>query len=442
MVGYVARSQVSDGAASDQSYLCVAVTQTGDPTGAWNRYSFNVEVTAGSDEYWMDFPQAAVWRDALYVSGNYFLFSGGFSQFTRVYALDKVDLYAGTAANAVFQENPIDQYGFSVFTVQPAKAGAAFPAGGPAYFVAFQNLDCSGVSCPELNTFTMSPNFGAGTTGWARIASLPVSGAAMPVNVPQAGSVGTVQANDVRLLDVQWYTDNSLYTGHTVGCNPGSGTVDCVRWYQVHNLSTTPALRQQGTLAGNGEYRFFPDLAVDSAGNMAVAYSFSTNATQVGIRFTGRAAGDPVGATAPDVALFAGQAVYANNFAGSPHRWGDYTALVVDPDDACVLWYVGEYAQARVNPDGPNWGTRIGSLSFPGCSTASATATATSTPVSTATATATASATPTASATSTPTATASATPTPTATASPPPAGPTSCAPAGCLYPVYLPLVQR
>lgn len=420
MVGYVARSLVSAGASANQSYLCVAVSQTGDPTGAWYRYSFDVSADVAGTGYWMDFPQAAVWRDGLYVAGNYFNFAGGGSQFARVYGFDKADLYAGATTDVVLVDAPQDRWGFNVFTVQPVRPGAAFSATSPATFAAFQNLNC-GTPCPELNAFTLTPNFSGGSAAWARIASLNVTGVSAPVSVPQAGSAETIQANDVRLLAAQWAADGSVFAAQTIGCNPGAGTVDCIRWYQLTGLDGTPDVQQEGTLAGDGEYRFFPSLAPDAEGNLILAYSYSTSASAVGVRFTGRLSGDDPGTVARDADFKLGEAVYDNPFVGASHRWGDYTAMAVDPADPCVVWYIGEYARTRTNPTGPNWGTWIGSLSFPGCG-ASATAQPTATPTDPATvvplltATSTSTATPTETATPDPTMTTAAAPSATASA--------------------------
>jgi hypothetical protein len=45
-------------------------------------------------------------------------------------------------------------------------------------------------------------------------------------------------------------------------------------------------------------------------------------------------------------------------------RWGDYTALQVDPTDDCMFWYTNQYE--KVNGTF-NWSTRIGSFKFTSC---------------------------------------------------------------------------
>jgi hypothetical protein len=81
------------------------------------------------------------------------------------------------------------------------------------------------------------------------------------------------------------------------------------------------------------------------------------------IRYAGRLAGDPL-STLPqtEATLIAGGGAQTS----SSSRWGDYSAMTVDPIDNCTFWYTQEYYSAT----GPaNWKTRVGSFKFPTCTT-------------------------------------------------------------------------
>jgi hypothetical protein len=43
-------------------------------------------------------------------------------------------------------------------------------------------------------------------------------------------------------------------------------------------------------------------------------------------------------------------------------RWGDYTAMTVDPVDDCTFWYVNQYLPVN---SGNQWRIRVGSFRFP-----------------------------------------------------------------------------
>ena len=49
-------------------------------------------------------------------------------------------------------------------------------------------------------------------------------------------------------------------------------------------------------------------------------------------------------------------------------RWGDYSALLVDPSDGCTFWYTSQYYAVTSEM---SWRTRIGSFAFPSCTSAS-----------------------------------------------------------------------
>src|SRR5207245_7656484 len=67
---------------------CMAVSQTNDPTGAWNRYAFT---TNGFPDY----PKVGVWPDAYYVSYNTFDNSLTSFQGAQLCATDRASMLTG-----------------------------------------------------------------------------------------------------------------------------------------------------------------------------------------------------------------------------------------------------------------------------------------------------------------------------------------------------------
>ena len=105
-------------------------------------------------------------------------------------------------------------------------------------------------------------------------------------------------------------------------------------------------------------------IAMDRKGNMALGYSVSCSQTYPSIRYVGRLAGDPLN-TLPqgETELIAG----SGSQTSTHYRWGDYSAMAVDPVDDCTFWYTQEYYETTSDR---GWQTRIGSFKFPGCSPA------------------------------------------------------------------------
>src|SRR5262249_59999198 len=46
------------------------------------------------------------------------------------------------------------------------------------------------------------------------------------------------------------------------------------------------------------------------------------------------------------------------------NRWGDYSAMRIDPSDDCTFWYTQQY---QTTTQSANWNTRIGSVKFSSC---------------------------------------------------------------------------
>jgi hypothetical protein len=144
---------------------------------------------------------------------------------------------------------------------------------------------------------------------------------------------------------------------HSVSTEGSGGGV---RWYEFGVDSDRSVwLRQQGTYAPGGDYRWMASPAVDRFGNIGLGYSYGGPAVFPGQRFTGRLADDPLGQmTLGETVLVEGQGAQTNTL-----RWEDYTQTAVDPEDDCSIWYVGDYYKEEA----PTYSTRIGMFKLPGC---------------------------------------------------------------------------
>jgi hypothetical protein len=101
-----------------------------------------------------------------------------------------------------------------------------------------------------------------------------------------------------------------------------------------------------------------------------VGYSESGSGIHPAVVYTGRVPSDPAGTMQTETTLFAG----AGSQTGNLHRWGDYSAISIDPVDDCTFWYTNQYIPANGSF---NWATRIGSFKFAGCVAAPTNLTAT-----------------------------------------------------------------
>ena len=351
------------------NFQCFAVSKTNDPVaGGWNFYSINTTGGLG------DYPKLGIWPDGLYMSVNMFDYSAaGSFQNTRVYALNKAQMYAGSPTVQVVSFDAPS----SEFTLLPANARVQTgtpPAGSPNYFaVVWQFLNSESVykfhvDWDRISTSTFTGPFTSTMSFWWE----QYSRGGLDTAPTPANALDTLYP---RLMVQNQYTNlggtESLWTAHTVGAgNPVSNQTSsqsAVRYYQLNVTGGNVAanLTQNFTYSPDATmYRYMPSVAIDRAGNMAMGYTTSNATTNPAIKYAGRLAGDAVNSiTQTEQLMFQGTGTQSGNCGGSPcERWGDYSAMTLDPD-GCTFWYTNEYYAAT----GLNDLTRIGSFTYPSC---------------------------------------------------------------------------
>ena len=346
------------------AFQCIAASKTGDPVaGGWNFYSINTAGGLG------DYPKYGIWSDGLYMSVNMFNYAaGGSFQNPRVYAFNKAQLYSGAPTVQVvsFDAPAAD------FTLLPSNARLQTgtpPPGTPNYFVStWQFLNAVGVyqfhvdwNSISLSSFT-GPTVSIASSGWPN------------ANVPNALSLGgnNLDVLQIRAMMQNQYTNiggvESLWDTHTVRRQNTTGFA-APRWYQLNVTggvvaATVPQAVTWDPDGANVMSRFMPSLAVDRAGNMALGYSTSSSTTKPAIKYAGRLSTDPINTfSQTEQTLVQGLGTQTNNCGGGPcTRWGDYSAMTLDPD-GCTFWFTSRSYQV----DGSNYNTRIGSFAFPAC---------------------------------------------------------------------------
>ena len=339
---------------STTPYLqCVAVSATSDATGAYYRYSFNY----GNTQF-PDYPKLGVWPDAYYISFNIFNNGTTFAG-SKICAYDRAKMLTGAAATQnCFQLST----SYGGLLPSDLDGTTAPPAGAPNYFMNFGSN--------SLNLWKFHVDFAAP-------ANSTLTG---PINIPVAafsaacGGGGTCipQPNTRQQLDSlgdrlmyrlayrNFVNHESLVVNHSVQVSGNKHSlVTGIRWYEVR-YPTAPSVYQQGTYAPDSTSRWMGSIAMDKVGNIAMGYSVSSASIFPSIGYTGRAPGDPLGTMQSEKAILTGGGSQLPNLS----RWGDYSALSVDPVDDCTFFYTTEYLKSSGTF---NWSTRIASFKFPGC---------------------------------------------------------------------------
>jgi hypothetical protein len=331
------------------NYQCIAVSTTSDATGSYNRYVFSLPSN------FPDYPKISVWPDAYYLTMNEESSTTGAALGAYVCALDRNSMIAGLAATS-----QCFQLASTYNSVLPADLDGSIlpPAGSPNYL---------------MNIGTNSLNLWQFHVNWANPANTTLTG---PVNlavaafntgckasstcVPQLGTSQLVDGIGDRLmfrLAYRHFADGheSLVATHTIN----SAIPVAVRWYEVQSPGSNPYVFQQSTFAPDSNNRWMASIAMDQMGDVALGYSVSSAAMYPAIRYTARLQSDPLNTLETETSIIEG----TGSEVGS-NRWGDYSAMSIDPSDDCTFWYTSEYFPVSGDY---NWHTRIASFVFPSC---------------------------------------------------------------------------
>ncbi len=323
---------------------CVAVSTTSDATGTYNRYAFSF-----GDTDFADYPKLGVWPDGYYMSFNLFQ-DGTVFLGADACALDRNSMLAGDAAQIIcFPQTS------SVASLLPSDMDGTIPpaAGEPAFFMNF------GKNVIQLWNFHADFTTPTNSTFNGPVV-LPVATFTPRCFRSCVAQPGTTQKLDglgdrpMYRLAYRQFPDGteSLTFNHSISTG--------IRWYEVHSPNGTPSLYQQGTFSPDSNTRWMASLAMDQAGDMGLGYSVSSSSVYPSVSFTGRVAADPLGSMEGEQLIVSG----FGSQTGGQNRWGDYSAMTVDPVDDCTFWYTQEYIQSTGSF---NWNTRIANFVFPNC---------------------------------------------------------------------------
>src|SRR5438105_4023434 len=333
---------------------CVAVSTTADPTGPYNRYSF-------SYTDFPDYPKIGVCPDAYYATFNFFTSASGNFSGGEVCAYDRASMLAGQAAT-----QQCFNVGTSFGGLLPADldGGRQPPAGSPNYVVSLGAVDGQLAFWTFHVDWSTPPN-----TTLTGPTTLTTAAFTLPCNdtggtcVAQSGTTQQLDTLGDRLMYRLAYRNFSDHEALVVNHSITAGSSVGVRWYELRpDASHSLAIFQQGTYAPDSDYRWMGSIAMDQAGNMALGFSRSGTAIQPEIHFTGRLAGDTLGQmTQGEGTIIDGTGSQTGRHLS---RWGDYSAMAIDPSDDCTFWYTNEYLSSN---GAFNWNTRIASFQLPGC---------------------------------------------------------------------------
>ncbi|MCD4725052.1 MAG: PKD domain-containing protein [Bacteroidales bacterium] len=314
--------------------LLIAVSETGDPTGAWYRYVYEFDNK-------FRHPKIGVWPDGYYFTIDCYSETG-------VCVVDRTAMIAGDpTARLIMFTTP---YRF----ILPSDADGATmpPAGSPAYMMCLE----SSLKIWEVSVDWETPSNSSMTYATTLYRDPPYP--AQFSRISQPGTTTQLEPYSLnrimyRLQYRNFGTHEVLLTNHTVNVDGQTG----IEWYEIRNTGSGWDMYQQGAFApSDGDARWMGSMAMNGKGDIALGYSVSSSSTYPSIRIAGQTATNS-GTGILDVdetSIFEG-------YASQPEspEWGTYTMMAVDPSDDETFWYTNEYSRGRFF-----WETQIASFTI------------------------------------------------------------------------------
>lgn len=356
-------------------WLCVAVSASSDPILGYIRYAFST----GSNL--VDSLRLGIWPDAYYLSGREFA-NGDTHVGAGAYALERTAMIAAQPSPQwiSFLTPPGDApYNIGDGLLPSSVDGPnPPPPGSPNYFLG--SMDDGGpYGAPQdaLTLWRFHVDFGTPASSTFTLASMLPSNAfdsifpcsptgrdciAQPFTTQKLDILSYRQRLQPRLAYRNFGSHESLVTSQSVEALPG---IAGIKWWEVRDPNGSPGIYQQGIYAPgflDGDQRWMSSIAMDRAGNMGLGFSASNGATTYpSVRYTGRLATDALDGMGN---YGEGSIVNGTGSQTGSNRWGNFSAMSIDPADDCTFWYVNAWVPTT---SALGWRARIGAFKWAEC---------------------------------------------------------------------------
>ena len=311
---------------STVQYLFIGVSQTPNPKGAFWIYQLNVTFFTG--DFW-DYPALGFDQDAVIFTAN--IFNGASYHGADEFSVAKSRLYNGLGFS-------VPVFTGLVGTLQPPivldQNGSSFLLAAPPSGTTLTKYTLTCSSHPDCTALVAS--------------GVTVPSYTVPPGAHQSGTTDLLDTLDSRFVNASTQNGTDLWQTHTValGAFPGP------KFYRINTSTNT--VPQSGFFFQSGSSDDWnASITANTANDAFVTWS-STDAS-VGVNaqviFSGKtdgAAGIPAGLVA-----FTSPTFY-NPSTDTVERWGDYSAITVDPSNTSKAWLVNE----KINTTAL-WGSRI-----------------------------------------------------------------------------------
>lgn len=360
--------------------LLLAVSQTHDPTGAWWKWSVPGGASIDQPKMGINNKWIAVQVDILATP-----------PYSIIFLFDKAPLLQGIQPHLPSPLSGPEEPNTPAQPVQTYKK-ITVPSVYGTYISPARTYD---PGLPDLYLLQSTPNFDQLTINTLKV--FKISGAsaataeisffgsassgpdswtsrfAFGQGAPQPGLPNSIRADDDRIHSCM-YRNGSLWTAQTIFLPAGSSPdVSAVQWWQIslpslgvpqrtiiegpRDVGVVGVLGKGEEAPSNPAFRAYPSLAVNANEDVLIGYSVFSSTTFPSSGYSFRLGTDAPGALQSEVVTTDGVSLYQRLDDNEPHRWGDYSAAVVDPINDRDMWTVQEYSGSAFEAESTRWAT-------------------------------------------------------------------------------------
>ncbi len=315
------------------SALIFAISQTPDPTGGWWLYTVDVDA---NNLNWFDYPDVAINKNWIVITGNIFTNTGDNNVEARVYAFNKSQAYTGVGINFSSWSYP------SYFTIAPALVHD--PNEDRLWLIANHNSGSGQLRLFNMTGTQTAPALSLGNivnvgSGWGNQSGLG----------NQLGTALKIDLGGTRMRSAV-YRNGVLWCSQNIGLPASGPTYAGIQMVALNPIAGTHIETIRISDASGASGAVFPAININANNDICVGYStfYSTGYPSCAVTF--RRGGF---AALESYVYRNGEDYYTLN------RFGDYSSSAVDPEDDVTFWVATEYIwdNSPGSSGASSWGT-------------------------------------------------------------------------------------
>jgi hypothetical protein len=373
---------------SNAKDIQIAISDTDDALGTWKSTKFQGYAGFGFGAT-ADYPTLAIDNNAVYIGTNNFApkVAGGTNSFrgTTLNVIPISSLFgAGAPTTAGLKQ--FETIYDSTSSTNDFTRGFAIQGVNST-----ENSTTGNILAVSLADFKVSRYdvLNAGTAGAVRTAGVDVGNlgyffndaARQPgVGVPGGPGLRNIDASDDRIGSSVWEVNGRIYAVHTI--TPNGTDETRVRVYVID--SATNVVLEEKDIGSAGYDYYQGSIAVNTNGQVVIGYNRSGYGADGKVSVFARTFNTNGDGTLSQVGgeqllkvsltdRYLNGNPEATGLPNGRQRWGDYSAVTVDPLDGTKFWLIGQFArEANTGPLHPTgsgfsrWGTWISQISIYG----------------------------------------------------------------------------